>query len=112
MSREDLIQKEIIDHIDKSIEKIGIEATRVKVVDMLNQSLEIKKDLEYRNMPLKNIPSHIEMAHDILDYLNVKKSEKRDSIIDSLFENRIMNFDTYSFKILLDRFLFVELNYI
>jgi ribonucleotide reductase beta subunit family protein with ferritin-like domain len=105
MSREDLIQKEIIEHIDKSIEKIGIEATRVKVVDMLNQSLEIKKDLESMNMPLKNIPSHIEMAHDILDYLNVKKSEKRDSIIDSLFENRIMNFDTYSFKVLLDRFI-------
>ncbi len=99
------MDREIMDHIDKSIDSIGVEATRVKVVDMLNQSLEIKKDLEYRNMPLKNIPSHIEMAHDILDYLNVKKSEKRDSIIDSLFENRIMNFDTYSFKILLDRFI-------
>jgi hypothetical protein len=99
------MDREIMDHIDKSIDSIGIEATRIKVVDMLNQSLEIKKDLESRNMPLKNIPSHIEMAHDILDYLNVKKSEKRDSIIDSLFENRIMNFDTYSFKILLDRFI-------
>jgi hypothetical protein len=99
------MDREIMNHIDKSIDSIGIEATRVKVVDMLNQSLEIKKDLESRNMPLKNIPSHIEMAHDILDYLNVKKSEKRDSIIDSLFENSIMNFDTYSFKILLDRFI-------
>jgi hypothetical protein len=94
-----------MNHIDKSIEKIGIEATRIKVIDMLNQSIEAKKDLESRNIPLKNIPSHIEMAHDILDYLNVKKSEKRDSIIDSLFENSIMNFDTYSFKILLDRFI-------
>jgi len=92
-------------HIDKSIDKIGIEATRLKTIDMLNQSLELKKDLESRNVPLKNVPSHIEMAHDILDYLNVKKSEKRDSIISSLFENRIMNFDTYSFKILLDRFI-------
>jgi hypothetical protein len=99
------MNREIMNHIDKSIDSIGIEATRIKVFDMLNQSLEIKKDLESRNMPLKNIPSHIEMAHDILDYLNVKKSEKRDSIISSLFEDRIMNFDTYSFKILLDRFI-------
>jgi len=99
------MNKEIMIHIDKSIDKIGIEATRLKTIDMLNQSLELKKDLESRNVPLKNVPSHIEMAHDILDYLNVKKSEKRDSIISSLFENRIMNFDTYSFKILLDRFI-------
>ena len=99
------MNREIMIHIDKSIDKIGIEATRLKTIDMLNQSLELKKDLESRNVPLKNVPSHIEMAHDILDYLNVKKSEKRDSIIDSLFENRIMNFDTYSFMILLDRFI-------
>ena len=99
------MNREIMSHIDKSIDKIGIEATRLKTIDMLNQSLELKKDLESRNVPLKNVPSHIEMAHDILDYLNVKKSEKRDSIISSLFENSIMNFDTYSFKILLDRFI-------
>jgi hypothetical protein len=96
------MNREIMNHIDKSIDKIGIEATRIKTIDMLNQSLKIKKDLESRNIPLKNIPSHIEMANDILDYLNVKKSEKRDSIISSLFENRIMNFDTYS---LLYRFI-------
>lgn len=103
MSREDSIMwREIINHIDKSIDKIGIEATRIKTIDMLNQSLKIKKDLESRNIPLKNIPAHIEMANDILDYLNVKKSEKRDSVISSLFENRIMNFDTYS---LLYRFI-------
>jgi ribonucleotide reductase beta subunit family protein with ferritin-like domain len=99
------MNREIMNHIDKSIDKIGIEGTRIKTIEMLNQSLKIKKDLESKNLPLENIPSHIEMAQDILDYLNVKKSEKRDSIISSLLENRIMNFDTYSFKMLLDRFI-------
>jgi hypothetical protein len=99
------MNKEVRSHIDKSIDLIGIEATKRATIDMLNQSLKLKKDLETKNRPLLNVPSHIEMAYEILDYLDVKKSEKRDNIISSLFENRIMDFDSYTFKILLTSYL-------
>lgn len=96
---------EIIDHVNISIDKIGIEATRLKTIDMLNQSLELKRDLESRKVSLKNVPQHIEMALDILKYLDLKKQERRNSRISSLFENQIMNFNTYCFKILLEKFI-------
>jgi hypothetical protein len=94
-------EKEIIDQVEKSIEQIGIEKTRLKIIDMLNQSLEIKKDLESRKIPIINVDSHIEMAYDILSYL---RDKDRLNKINSILESSVLTFDQFTFKDLIDSY--------
>jgi hypothetical protein len=75
------MKNEIKKLIDIQIEKIGLEATLSKTYEMLKESLSTKDYLIINNKELKNIPSHIEMAYEIIDYV---KSEIRDHKISIL----------------------------
>jgi hypothetical protein len=65
-------RERIIEIVDKMIEKNGLVDTRRLILNMKEESLKAKKNIESRGGELKNIPGHIEMADDMLAYVRDK----------------------------------------
>jgi hypothetical protein len=82
--------------IDKSIKKNGIKITKNKTIAMRDQSIKIKNRILSSNGKLVNIPSHIEMADEILDYLDELIKINRDKKISSILgERKIASFEDF-----------------
>jgi hypothetical protein len=90
------ISSEIKREIDKSIKKNGIKITKNKTIAMREQSLKMKNQILSRNGKLMNIPSHIEMADEILDYLDELVKINRDKKLSSILgERKIASFKDF-----------------
>ena len=91
--------KNIYNMVDKMISHKGIDSTRKSIQNMLSQSLSLKLEFEKKGKPILNIPSHIKLGYDLLDYINTVQKEMRDERISKILgENRkILNFTEFSF---------------
>jgi hypothetical protein len=85
--------------VDKMISHKGIDFTRKSIQNMLSQSLSLKVEFEKRGEPMINIPSHIKLGYELLDYINTVQREMRDERISKILgENRkILNYTEFSF---------------
>lgn len=84
--------------IDKIISDKGIDGAKKSINDMLSKSLVIKSNFEKLGKPLLNIPSHIDLAYELLAYIDEVKIKMRDDRMSQLLgENRkILNFKEFS----------------
>jgi hypothetical protein len=85
----------IIDAIEELIKRDGIEKAKISLTNMLNMSLENKKDRESKNFPLGNIPSHIQMGYDALAYIT---NRQRMDKLKILFESNVLTFNEFTFR--------------
>lgn len=89
---------EIKSGMDKIISDKGIDGAKKSITDMLSKSLSMKSNLEKQRKPLLNIPSHINLAYELLNYIDEVKIKMRDDRMSQLLgENRkILNFKEFS----------------
>ena len=60
----------------------------------------IKKTRDkFQKAPLYNLPNHIRLAGEVLDFINEYEMEERDKKIKSLFERRILLFKDYKKRV-------------
>ena len=63
--------------IDKIISDKGIDGAKKSITDMLSKSLSMKSNFEKQSKPLLNIPSHIDLAYELIAYIDEVKIKMR-----------------------------------
>lgn len=91
------MEKEIKDFVDESIKNLGLKIVLDKTLKMREESISIKNKILKSGGELLNIPSHIEMADEIIDYIGVLfRKEREEKIKKILSESRIYSFSEFS----------------
>lgn len=80
------------------LEEDGIKKTREKFQKALKDSILMRDQQLSKNKPLYNIPSHIRLAGEVLDFIAEYEMEQRDKKLKSLFEKRILSFSMFKNK--------------
>ena len=81
------------------LEADGIKKTRDKFQKALSDIIVMRDQQLSRNKPLYNLPNHIRLAGEVLDFINEYEMEERDKKIKSLFERRILLFKDYKKRV-------------
>ena len=81
------------------LEEDGINKTREKFQKARKDSILMRDQQLSQNMPLYNIPSHIRLAGEVLDFIAEYEMEQRDKKLKSLFERRILLFKDYKKRV-------------
>lgn len=87
---------------DKVIEMLklyGIKKTREKFQKALSDSILMRDQQLSQNKPVYNLPNHIRLAGEVLDFINEYEMEERDKKIKSLFERKILLFKDYKKRV-------------
>ena len=81
------------------LEVDGIKKTREKFQKALSDSILMRDQQLSQNKPVYNLPNHIRLAVEVLDFINEYEMEERDKKIKSLFERRILLFKDYKKRV-------------
>ena len=89
----------IKDKIIEMLKLYDIKKTREKFQKALNDSILMRDQQLSQNKPVYNLPNHIRLAGEVLDFINEYEMEERDKKIKSLFERKILLFKDYKKRV-------------
>ena len=86
---------EIKSMVLKALKIYGVKRVRKVYLKSLDDSIKLKNKMLSQGSPLYNIPNHIELNNEILDFITEYEIEERDRKINSLIEKRVLSFSTF-----------------
>ena len=91
------MESQIKDYIDLTISKIGLKETKDKIKKGLEESKIMKINHLKSGKSLYNIPSHIEVQEEILNYIDELITKQRDEKLTKLLgESKVYSFSEFN----------------